>query len=83
MIENLKKLSIVLALSACDPRDNGTYTLYRDSVTGPGMRIHVATFDSADGEDYNRENCDVARRLFQDQPGVRVKYWCERGRFND
>jgi hypothetical protein len=50
-----------------------------DSVTGRQMRIHVATFDAADGEDYNRENCIAARDLFMGQPSVVVRYWCERG----
>jgi hypothetical protein len=45
------------------------------------MRIHVATFDAADGDKYNRENCNLARDLFAQQPGVTVKYWCETGRF--
>ena len=72
--------SLALALAACKPADgDATYTLYRGSVTEP-MRIHVATFDSADGEDYNRKNCDIARSLFQAQPGVAV-YWCEKGRY--
>jgi hypothetical protein len=75
-------LSVVSVLSACKPTedDSTVYTLYRGSVTDP-MRIHVATFDSADGEDYNRENCDHARGLFQEQPGILVKYWCEKGRY--
>lgn len=57
------------------------FTLYRTSVTDENLRIHVATFDSADGEDYNRENCNIALSLFQSQPGVTVKYWCEKGRY--
>ena len=73
-------LVLALAMAACKPADDSVYTLYRGSVTGP-MRIHVATFDSVDGEDYNRENCDIARSLFQAQPGVIVKYWCEKGRY--
>jgi hypothetical protein len=44
-------------------------------------RIHVATFDSSYGEDYNRENCQIALGLFQNQPGVTVRYWCEKGRY--
>jgi hypothetical protein len=63
------------------------YTLYRSSVSDlnaaghSGMRIHIATFDSTDGGTYNQENCDVARKLFQQQPGVAVNYWCEKGRY--
>jgi len=26
---------------------------------------------------YNLENCEVARDLFQAQPGVKVEFWCE------
>ena len=64
-----------------------TYTLYRDSATdanakgNSAMRIHVASFDSADGAAYNQENCNQARKLFQEQPEVTVRYWCEKGRF--
>jgi len=49
-------------------------------MTGP-MRIHVATFDSDDGDKYNEENCRMAMELFQKQPGVKVRYWCEKGRY--
>jgi hypothetical protein len=28
--------------------------------------------------EYNRSNCEIARSLFQSQPGVIVTYWCER-----
>jgi hypothetical protein len=45
------------------------------------VRIHVATFDAAEGEGYNRENCDTASQLFQAQPGIKVRYWCEKGRY--
>ena len=65
------------------PADDDVYTLYRDSalVNGQEMRIHVATFDAVDGESYNRENCQIGQGLFQNQPGVTVRYWCEKGRF--
>jgi len=33
---------------------------------------YVATFDSGDGAQYNNENCQAARDLFQQQPGVRA-----------
>jgi hypothetical protein len=45
------------------------------------MRVHVATFDSKDGDKYNRENCDQAQQLFQAQPAVKTKFWCEKGQF--
>ena len=61
--------------------DGQTFVLYRNSVTDENMRIHVATFDAADGEAYNRGNCEQAQLLFQAQPGVKTKFWCEKGRF--
>lgn len=60
----------------------GTYTLYRNSVLDSLARYHVATFNAAEGDAYNRENCDTARQLFQGQPGVRTRFWCEKGIFN-
>jgi hypothetical protein len=58
---------------------NNPYTLYRSSAVGGEMRIHVATFDAAERQDYNENNCEIARKLFSAQPAVGVKYWCERG----
>lgn len=58
------------------------YTLYRSSLVGGDMRVHVGTFDAEyEDETYNRENCFLAAALFQQQPGVTVKYWCERGKY--
>ena len=61
------------------------YTLYRSSPLDAKMRVHVATFDvtfdGSDSESYNRENCETAQRLFQQQPGVESRFFCERGRF--
>ena len=81
-------LAVAAVLAACDGKtgDSDIYTLYRDSAAGTpkegkAMRIHVATFDSSDGEQYNRENCQIAQGLFQNQPGVTVRYWCEKGRY--
>jgi len=63
---------------------DSTYTLYRSGATvgGANMRIHVATFDATDGSTYNRDNCEIAKNLFQGQPEVTVTYWCERGHFS-
>lgn len=81
------------------PTDDGTtYTLVRSSpadalarklgrgpvVDGePPLRIHVATFDAKESPAYNAENCETAARLFQEQPGVTIRYWCEKGRFRE
>lgn len=61
--------------------DSTTYTLYRNSLVEDITRVHVATFDADDGESYNQENCMIAAELFKQQPSVKVRYWCERGRF--
>lgn len=58
-----------------------TYTLYRNSPLNGAMRIHVATFDAAEGGNYNRDNCATAADLFQRQAGVSARFWCEAGRF--
>ncbi|WP_417434348.1 hypothetical protein [Hoeflea sp.] len=59
----------------------GIYTLYRNSTLDITIRVHLATFDSDGGQNYNLENCLIAADLFQSQPGVTVKYWCEPGRY--
>jgi hypothetical protein len=70
---------------ACQKAPTGndafTYTLLRNSPGDSLMRIHVATFDAADTTMYNAVNCELARERFQSQPGVKARYWCEKGRF--
>lgn len=76
-------------LAACDDsKPKGVvYTLYRNSptvvgtISGLDARIHVATFDAEEDNDYNRKNCEMARDLFANQSGVTVRYWCEPGKF--
>lgn len=65
----------------CPGHGRGPYTLYRNSMTDAAMRLHVASFDAADGAAYNRDNCGQAQQLFQGQPGVKTRFWCEPGRF--
>ena len=72
---------LIAALGGCGITDGDTYTLYRNSVTADGMRLHVATFDATDSEAYNRDNCAQVQELFQRQPGVKTRFWCEKGRF--
>ena len=57
------------------------YTLYRNSALDSALRIHVATFDADESGNYNQENCEVSATLFHQQPGVTVKYRCEKGRY--
>lgn len=61
--------------------DAQTYTLYRNSALDSQARIHVATFDAADGDGYNQANCQLASTLFQKQDGVTTTFWCEKGSF--
>jgi hypothetical protein len=57
------------------------YTLYRNSLTGATLRIHIATFDASEAESYNMENCQQAEALFNGQPGVKAHFWCEKGSY--
>lgn len=74
-------ISIALLLAGCGTSDNISFTLYRNSILDENMRIHVASFDAIDGDRYNKENCDQAQELFQNQPTVKNKFWCEKGKF--
>lgn len=66
-----------LGVSGCSRDVAGVYTLYRSSPMDSKARIHVATFDAAEGESYNQENCYNAANLFGGPGGVVVRYWCE------
>jgi hypothetical protein len=84
----MRTVSVAFALavalsgySASGASDDRTFTLYRNSITDPNMRIHIATFDASEKEEYNRENCEIAAKLFGAQPGVKTKFWCEKGGF--
>ncbi|HSH54147.1 MAG TPA: hypothetical protein VK967_03890 [Methylotenera sp.] len=73
-----------ITLSACSlsgASDGEIFTLYRNSITNENLRIHVATFDASENEAYNRGNCEQAQLLFQAQPDVKTKFWCEKGHF--
>ena len=71
---------VFVAMFGCT-NESEVFTLYRASPIDRLMRIHVATFDTVDGPKYNQENCNVAQVLFEAQPGVTVKYWCEKGAY--
>lgn len=73
-------LTAGLLVAGCD-FTNPVYTLYRSSPADAAMRIHVASFDAKEGDAYNRENCELASRLFRLQEGVTVRWWCEKGRY--
>ena len=82
-MKNLLILSAMAVLLAGCGNEN-IYTLYRSAVGFPELRIHVATFDADDSKDpqfktYNQDNCQIASQLFQAQPNMTVRYWCEKG----
>jgi len=72
-------LGLSIFLAACG--NSEPYTLYRGSPVMENARIHIATFDAKEKESYNMENCQIAAELFKKQPGVTVKYWCEKGSY--
>lgn len=74
---------LATATSGCQFATSDAYTLYRDSAFDHTMRIHVATFDAQEGADYNSENCALAASLFQAQPGIATRFWCEKGAFRE
>ena len=59
--------------------DSTVYTLYRNSPLESTARIHIATFNASEADSYNNENCAQAQTLFQQQPGVTNRFWCEKG----
>lgn len=73
------------AVTSCGAsRDaSNLYTLYRSSAVpgDPIVRYHVATFDTSEARPYNKQNCEMVARMWQES-GVQVKYWCESGRFH-
>lgn len=68
-------------VASAELNQRGVYTLYLHSNLYQSRRIHVATFDAKESANYNRENCEIAARLFGSQPGIVARYWCEEGRF--
>jgi hypothetical protein len=82
---SLAAFTAAALLAGCaGPTDDGAHTLYRSSPVEPDgkdWRLHVATFDAVDGDSYNAGNCRIAADLFAAQPGITVRYWCEKGRF--
>ena len=79
-----KFLTIILLIFGTTAVANETAaTLYRNSVLNENERYHIATFDANHGSAYNWENCQLAAKLFQVQPGVTTGFWCEKGKFEN
>jgi hypothetical protein len=77
----MKRYALLLVLPLLAACSDSEYTLYRNSITDANMRIHVASFNTSDGDAYNNENCNLAAKLFQSQPGVETRFWCEKGSY--
>lgn len=61
------------------------YTLYRNSPFSkdkPHMsqRIYIASFNAADEEEFNQDNCQQAAQLLTEQNSAPFppRFWCER-----
>lgn len=80
----MKRIFVVLCLFtvACNGGPDHTYTLYRNSAVNDSLRVHVATFNAAESEIYNRDNCGEVGTLLHAKSGpVKLHYWCEKGAF--
>lgn len=85
-----------LALSGCTfqaSANKPTSTLYRNSPIDYGSRVHFATFDADDTQDFNMQNCvmtarvlnsnmDAANKAEGNQRDPKLGFWCEPGQFN-
>jgi hypothetical protein len=84
----MPRFSVALVLLVCalagacsHKRRVDTYTLYRNGAVNDTLRIHVASFDAAEPGSYNHDTCERVRELFQLQPTVTSRFWCEAGPF--
>lgn len=58
--------ALVLTLSGCTLKsrsDEPVSTLYRNSPLDYGSRVHFATFDADDSQDFNMQNCAMTARV--------------------
>ena len=84
VLRSLGAIAVLLVvLAGCDAGNERTYTLYRESAAPSSNRIHVATFDADESEEFNCGNCEKTREPFQAQRGLRIRFWCEKGRYRN
>lgn len=81
LISKTNSMALILAcsgllLTGCKDNDSG-YTLYRESEVAGDKRLHVATFDSFYGADFNEKNCEATAIMFHEK--AKLKFWCEKG----
>ena len=66
--------------------EENVFTLIRNNHVNPLIRVHIATFDSANGPDFNAWYCQKAQDYFQKaakERGSKEKLWCEKGYFEE
>jgi hypothetical protein len=70
----------MVAYRAFFPGD--AYALYRVADDDPKTRTLVATFDSEEGAETNKDNCETVLAAMQQQkPAYKLRYTCDRGRW--
>ena len=79
LVATLFAATIGLASCSPFPASESVFTLHRtsmldDPTLDKSSRMHIATFDTDDGRDYNQGNCEIARQLFQSQDGVKTRF---------
>ncbi|MEN3975200.1 hypothetical protein [Emcibacter sp. SYSU 3D8] len=82
-------------IAGCGPSEQiDVVTLYRNSPLANDLRIHWATFDAAEGADYNLGSCEMAAKILNanleasakaegKQPFPNVGFWCEPGGYSE
>ena len=51
------------SLSGCEAERSDSFTLYRNSALDHSLRVHWASFNANDKDNYNMNNCLMAARL--------------------
>ena len=77
----LPMIILLLILGTKVSANDMATTLYRTSLIIENARMHLATFNADQGEEYNWGNCLIAAKLFQSQPDVKTYFWCEKGEY--
>lgn len=84
---------MTFALDNANASERRVVTLYSSSSVIENYRAHIATFDADQPFGYNWGNCKIAADMWnqsirENDPrtpisGIRVDYWCEKGRFRE
>ena len=68
--------------SFADVSSVSVFTLYRNNHSNPAARVHIATFDTKNGGQYNELHCNKAVKYFRSDAksrGSDERFWCEKG----